>query len=108
MNKTAEYYVKHSSEIDLTKGTYVPEAPRIQRLTTTDGGHSEQVANSLAKEKPGRLVGSPKKASPSKKVKKTGMSTIKIICLEKNADRYLFPVCVSPHPAYSSLRFHKN
>ena len=74
MNKTAEYYVKHSSEIDLTKGTYVPEAPRIQRLTTTDGGHSEQVANSLAKEKPGRLVGSPKKASPSKKVKKTGMS----------------------------------
>ena len=76
MNKTAEYYVKHSSEIDLTKGTYVPEAPRIQRLTTTDGGHSEQVANSLAKEKPGRLVGSPKKASPSKKVKKTGMFTI--------------------------------
>ena len=73
MNKTAEYYVKHSSEIDLTKGTYVPEAPRIQRLTTTDGGHSEQVANSLAKEKPGRLVGSPKKASPSKKGKKTGI-----------------------------------
>ena len=73
MNKTAEYYVKNSSEIDLTKGTYVPEAPRIQRLTTTDGGHSEEVANSLAKEmKPGRLVGSPKKASPSKKVKKTG------------------------------------
>ena len=70
------FYVKHSSEIDLTKGTYVPEAPRIQRLTTTDGGHSEEVANSLAKEKPGRLVGSPKKASPNKKVKKTGMYKI--------------------------------
>ena len=82
MNKTAEYYVKHSSEIDLTKGTYIPEAPRTQRLTTTDGGHSEQVANSLAKEKPGRLVGSPKKASPNKKVKKAGVYEIVMsLCL---------------------------
>ena len=65
--------MKNSADVDLTKSTFIPEAPRVQRLTTTDGGHSEAVADSLAKEKSnGRLVGSPKKGSPSKKVKKTG------------------------------------
>jgi hypothetical protein len=64
--KMADYYVTHSSEIDLAKCTVIPEAPRIQ--AKGDGDHSGS-ANET--ERPSKLVGSPKK-SPTKKGKKTG------------------------------------
>ena len=65
-NHTAEYYVENASEVDLSKCTFIPEAPRTN--AKQDGGHSEAVNDSVAKEKPNKLVGSPKK-SPTKKAK---------------------------------------
>ena len=41
--KTAEYYVKNSADIDLSKCTFVPEAPRIRKYTESVTGHSEAV-----------------------------------------------------------------
>ena len=70
--KTADYYVQNSSEIDLSKCTYVPEAPRVN--AKTDGGHSEAVNE--AKEKSNRLVSSPKK-SPTKGKKASAMGSKK-------------------------------
>ena len=43
--KTAEYYVTASSEIDLSKCTFIPEAPRVDKK---EKGHSE-AANDRAK-----------------------------------------------------------
>ena len=43
--KTAEYYVTASSEIDLSKCTFIPEAPRVDKK---EKGHSE-AANERAK-----------------------------------------------------------
>ena len=61
----------HSSEIDLAKCTFVPEAPRIKKQSESVSGHSEAVNQSEGRDKANRLVGSPKK-SPTKSPTKGG------------------------------------
>ena len=49
--KTAEHYVTNSSEIDLSKCTFIPEAPRIDKK---EKGHSE--ASNERSKSPSKLI----------------------------------------------------
>ena len=60
--KLAEHYVENSSEIDLSKCTFIPEAPRIK--PSGRAGHSEAVTDASDSDRPSKLVSSPKKSKP--------------------------------------------
>lgn len=64
--KIAEHYVTHGTEIDVSKCTFIPEAPRV--MNADQDGHSEAVIDTQMSNQPNQLIPPMQKTSKMRKM----------------------------------------